>query len=252
MMKTSLAATFACVLSGVTATGAGAAEIKFFCPVAMTSVMAELIPQFQRESSHTVVVDFATVGVITDRIMKGDAADVAIVSKQQSDELHKYRKLAADSRPDVARVGYGVYVRKDAPKVDIQSVDALKRWLLAAQSIAYSDPAGGAPSAIYASRLMERLGIAAQVKPKTKLLPPGDSVPEAVAKGDAAIGFGLTTAATSGVELVGLPAEVQSYTEYAAVLLTTGKEMEAGKALITFLSSPAAKSILKSKGFEPR
>ena len=251
-MKTLLAATLACASLGSTATVAGAAEVKFFCPVAMTTVMAELIPQFEREVSHKIVVDFATVGVITDRIMRGDAADVAIVSKQQSDELDKHGKIAAGSRAGIARVGYGMYMRKGAPRVDIQSVDALKRWLLAAPSIAYSDPAGGAPSAIYASRLMERLGIAVEVKPKTKLLPPGESVPETVAKGDAAIGFGLTTATTPAVELVSLPAEVQSYTEYVAGLLVTSKQTEAGKALITFLSSSAAQSILKSKGFEPR
>jgi len=255
MMKTSLAAALACVLLGLTGTVAGAAEVRFLCPLAMRTVMAELIPQFERASSHKVTVEYATVGVITDRILKGDAADVTIVSKQQSDELQKQGKIVAGSRADVARVGYGVYVRKGAPKVDIQSVDALKRSLLAAKSIVYGDPAGGGPGGIYAARLMERLGIAAQVKPKTKLLPPGDTVLEAVAKGDAEIGFGLTsaTAAISGVELVGpLPAEVQSYTEYAAGLLVTSKQAEAGKALITFLSSSAGQSILKSKGFEPR
>jgi molybdate transport system substrate-binding protein len=255
MIKTSLAAAIAGVLLVSTGTVAGAAEIKFLCPLAMRTVMPDLIPQFEQASSHKVTVEYATVGVITDRILKGDAADVAIVSRQQNDDLQKQGKVVAGGRADIARVGYGVYVRKGAPKADIQSVDAFKRTLLAAQSIAYGDPAAGGPSGIYAARLMERLGIAAEVKPKTKLFPPGDRVLEAVAKGDAEIGLGLTsqTAAISGVELVGpLPAEIQSYTEYAAGILVTSKQAEAGKALISFLTSPAGQAILKSKGFEAR
>lgn len=255
MTRTLFVAAMAGVLLASSGAVAAAAEITFLCPLAMRTVMPDLISQFERASSHKVAVDYATVGVITDRIVKGDTADVAIVSSQQNDELQKQGKIVAGSRADIARVGYGVYVRKGAPKIDIGSVDALKRSLLAAKSIVYGDPAAGGPSGIYTARLMERLGIAAEVKPKTKLLPPGDGVLEAVAKGDAEIGLGLTsqTAAVSGVQLVGpLPAEVQSYTEYAAGILATSKQAEAAKALISFLSSPAGQSSLKSKGFEPR
>jgi molybdate transport system substrate-binding protein len=253
MIRASLAAALGCVLLGLTGTVAGAAEIKFLCPIAMTAVMAEFIPQFERASSHKVTVEYATVGVITDRILKGDAADVAIVSKGQSDELQKQGKFVSGSRVDIARVGYGLFVREGAPKVEIQSVDALKRSVLAAKSITYIDPTTGAPSGIYAARLMERLGIAAEAKPKTKLVKPGVEALEPVAKGDAEIGLGLTIAAIPGVELVGpLPAEIQSYTEFAAGLLVARKEAEAGKALIAFLTSSAGQSILRSKGFEPR
>jgi molybdate transport system substrate-binding protein len=253
MMKASLASALGCVLLGLTGTVAGAAEIKFLCPVAMTAVMSELIPQFERASSHKVTVEYATVGVITDRVLKGDAADVAVVSKQQAADLQKKGKIVAGSGVDIARVGYGVFVREGTRKVDIQSVDAFKRSLLAAKSITYVDPATGAPSGIYAARLMERLGVAAEVKPKTKLVKPGVEALEPVAKGDAEIGLGPTIAAVPGVELVGpLPAEIQSYTEFAGGLLVASKEAEAGKALIALLTSPAGQSILRSKGFEPR
>jgi molybdate transport system substrate-binding protein len=253
MMKASLASALGCVLLGLTGTVAGAAEIKFLCPVAMTAVMSELIPQFERASSHKVTVEYATVGVITDRVLKGDAADVAVVSKQQAADLQKKGKIVAGSGVDIARVGYGVFVREGTRKVDIQSVDAFKRSLLAAKSITYVDPATGAPSGIYAARLMERLGVAAEVKPKTKLVKPGVEALEPVAKGDAEIGLGPTIAAVPGVELVGpLPADIQSYTEFAAGLLVASKEAEAGKALVALLTSPAGQSILRSKGFEPR
>jgi len=253
MMKASLGAALGCVLLSLTGTVAGAAEIKFLCPIAMTAVMSELIPQFEQVSSHKVTVEYATVGVITDRVLKGDAADVAIVSKGQSDELQKQGKIVAGSRADIARVGYGLFVRKGAPKVEIQSVDAFKRSVLAAKSITYIDPATGAPSGIYVARLMERLGVAAEVKQKTKLVKPGVEALEPVAKGDAEIGLGLTIAVIPGVELVGpLPEEIQSYTEFAGGLLVASKEAEAGKALIALLTSPAGQSILRSKGFEPR
>jgi molybdate transport system substrate-binding protein len=254
MIKTWFVAAMACVLLGSTGT-ADAAEVKFLCPIAMRVVMADLIPQFERSSSHKVTIEYASVGVITDRIVKGDAADVAIVSVKQADDLSKQGKIVASSRTEVARVGFGMFVRQGAPKPNIGSVDALKRSLLAAKSIAYADPAGGGPSGIHMAGLIERFGIAAEIKPKTKLLPPGPAVAEAVAKGDAEIGFGVMSdrATSSGVDLVGpLPAEVQGYIDYAGGILTTSKQAEAARALVSFLSSPAGQSALKAKGFEPR
>ena len=152
-----------------------------------------LIPQFERASSHKVLVEYGTVGAITNRIRKGDAADIVIVSRQQIDDLQKEGTIVAGSQVVVARVGYALYVRQGAPKPDIQSVEALRRWLLTAKSIAYGDPAGGGQAAIYASRLMERLGIATAMKPKTTLVLPGDGVLQSVARGDAGIGATRTT-----------------------------------------------------------
>src|SRR5512145_898822 len=203
MIKIVFAAVLASVL--IVSTGGEAADLKFFCPVAMRAVMADLIPQFERMSSHKVTVEYATVGAITARIVKGDAVDVAIVSARQADDLMKQGKIAAGGRADVARVGFAVFVRQGAPKPDVRTVDAFKRSLLAAKSITYGDPAGGGPSGIHMAGLVERLGIAAEVKPKTKLFPPGPRVMEAIAKGDAELGVGVAsdTAASPGVDLVG-------------------------------------------------
>jgi molybdate transport system substrate-binding protein len=250
--RTLFAAAIAC--GSLVSTGtAGAADIKFLCPIAMTAVMEELTPQFERATSHKVTVDYATVGEITDRILKGEGADVAVVSTRQSAELQEKGKIVPGSRVDVARVGYGVFVREGAPKVEIESVDAFKRSMLAAKSISYVDPATGAPSGIHVARVLDRLGIAAEMKAKTKLVKPGPGSLDPIAKGDAEIGFGLTNAAAvPGVTLVGpLPAELQSYTEYAAGLLVSSNQADAAKALITFLTSSAGQSILKLKGFEP-
>jgi molybdate transport system substrate-binding protein len=142
-------------------------------------------------------------------------------------------KLIAGSRVDVAKAGVGVFVGTGSPKPDISSVETFKRPMLAAKSISYSDPAGGGISGIHMASVVERLGIAAEMKPKTKLFQNSQAALQALVKGDAEIGFGLTSdaAATSGVDLVGpLPPEVQSFTLYAAGLIASGKQAEAAKA----------------------
>jgi molybdate transport system substrate-binding protein len=246
-------ATAVFLLLAMLSPAASAADLKWLCPVAMKAAMADLVPQFERTSGHKVTIEYATVGVITDRLRKGEAADVAIVSAQQIGELQKEGKIVASSRADVAKVGFSLLVRKGAKKPDISSVDALKRALMAAKSFSYNDPAAGGPSGAYAANLIDRLGIAAAMKPKVKLLPAGGAVAGAVAKGEVEMGITVSSdaVAISGVEVAGqLPAELQSYTVYAAGIVTGSKQAVAGKSLIAFLSSPAGTSILKAKGFE--
>jgi molybdate transport system substrate-binding protein len=234
---------------------AGAADIKFLSPVAMRGVMPDVVTQFERASGHKVTVEYATVGVITDRLLKGEAADVTIVSVPQMEELQKQGKIVTGSRADVARVGVGAFVRAGAAKPDISSVDAFKRTLLAAKSIGYGDPAAGGVSGVHMAALVERLGIAAEMKPKTQLFPNSQAVLDAVAKGNVEIGIGLTSDTTlvSGIDLAGaLPAEIQNFTLYVAGIPAVSKQADAAKALINFLSSPAAQTGLKAKGFESR
>jgi len=247
------------VIAGMSVAGSGgvasAAEIKCLCPVGMKAVIDDLVPQFERSSGHKVTIEYATAGVIVDRIRKGDSADVTIVTARQNEDLQKQGKIIADSRADVARVGVGVFVRAGSQKPDIRSVEDFKRSLLAANSISYSDPARGGISGIHMASVVERLGIAADMKPKTKVFLNSQVALEALAKGDAEIGFGLTsdTTATSGVDLVGpLPADVQSFTLYAAGIIAGSKQTEAGRALISYFSTPAGQAVLKAKGFEPR
>src|SRR5437016_3895103 len=125
--------------------------------------------------------------------------------------------------------------------------------MLAAKSIAYPDPAGGGASGIYVASLLDRLGIAAQMKPKTKLFPPSPPLYQSVANGEVEIGFNQISEilAQPSVEFLGpLPAAIQNYTQFSAGISAASKEMNAGQALIAFLSSSAAAAHLKSKGFE--
>jgi molybdate transport system substrate-binding protein len=262
MFKHSVAATFAAVASvafsslllvAATPSPAHAAEIKLLGPVSFRALLPDLLQQFEKSSGHKVTVGYATLGAITERLVKGEAADVAIVSPAQNDELQKQGKLLAGSRVEIARVGYTAFVKKGAPKPDLGSVDALKRTLLAAKSIALGDPAGGGGSGVYLAGLMQRLGLAADIKAKTRLFPSGTEVAEAVAKGETEIGIGVASDAkiVPGLDSFPLPTEAQSYSSYVAGISSGSKQADAGKALIAFLTSPAVKQALTANGFEP-
>jgi molybdate transport system substrate-binding protein len=263
MFKHSVAATFTAVASGAffslllvaaTPSPARAAEIKLLSPVAFRVLLPELLPQFEKSSGHKVTVDFAVLGVITDRLLKGEAADVAIVSPAQNEELQKQGKLLAGNRVEISRVGFTAFVKKGATKPDLGSVDALKRTLLAAKSIALGDPARGGGAGVYAAGLMQRLGLSEDIKAKTQLQPSGTEIAQAVAKGETEIGIGVASdvAIVPGLEAIPLPAEVQSYSLYVAGIGSGSTQPDAAKALIAFLTSPGVKPAWTAGGFEPR
>jgi len=125
--------------------------------------------------------------------------------------------------------------------------------MLAARSITYPDPAGGGASGIYMASLLERLGIAGEMKPKTKLSPSGNVLYASVASGDVEIGFNQISEvlAQPSVEYAGpLPSAIQNYTQFAPGIVSSSSQIDAARALVTFLSSPAAQTVLKAKGFE--
>ena len=244
---------FGLVLFGITAgSTASAAEIKLLCAVALHPAIDALIPDFEKSSGHKVTVAYGNAGAIADRFQKGEAADLVINAAPLMDQLRAQGKVVAGDRIIIAKVGVGAFVRKGAAKPDISSVDAFKRSMLAARSIAYPDPAGGGASGIYVASLLERLGIAAEMKPKTKLSTL-ETLYASVASGEVEIGFNQVSEilAQPSVELAGpLPSEIQNYTPFAPGIVTGGSQPNAASALVTFLSSPTAQTVLKAKGFE--
>ena len=241
-------------LFGITAENtAGAAEIKLLCAVALQPAMVTLIPNFEKSSGHKITIAFATAGAVADRAQKGEVADIVISSVPLIEQLQAQGKVMAGSRIDIAKVGVGVFVRKGAAKPDISSADAFKRSMLNAKSIAYPDPAGGGASGIYVASLLERLNIAVEMKSKTKLFPPTGVLYASVASRDVEIGFNQIREilAQPTVELVGpLPSAIQNYTQFTPGIVTGGSQTDAGRALVTFLSSPAAQTVPKARGFE--
>src|SRR6516162_5904182 len=234
---------------------AAGAEIKVLTAGAFKQVLLALVPDFERATGHKVTVQNDTVSSTALRIEGGEAFDLAVLTPKAVDDLAKEGKFVAGSRANLARVAVGVVVKDGTPKPDIGSVAAFKQALLAAKSVAYIDPAAGGSSGIYVAGLLDKLGIAGEVKPKAKLIP-GGAVAEHVAKGEAELGIHqiseILPVTVKGVTLVGpLPAEIQNYTVYAAGVGAHAKEADAAKALLKSLTSPAAAEVLKSKGMEP-
>ena len=247
-------AIFSLLLVAAAPSFARAAEITLLSPVSFRAMLPDLLLQFEKSSGHKVTSGYAPLGVIAERVTKGEAIDVPIVSPTQNEDLEKQGKLLAGSRVEIARVGFTVFVKKGAPKPNLNSVDALRRTLLAAKSVALGDPARGGGAGVYAVGLMQRLEVSEDIKAKTKLLPSGTEIAEAVAKGETEIGIGVASdlALVAGLESIALPAEVQSYSLYVAGINAGSTQPDAAKALIAFLTSPAFKQALTSNGFEPR
>jgi len=233
--------------------GAAAAEIKVLTAGAFKQVLLALVPDFEKTTGHKVTVENDTVGALSKRIEGGEAFDLAVLTPAAVNDLSAKGKFVAGSGQGLARVGVGVVVKEGAPKPDIGSVEAFKQALRAAKSVAYIDPAAGGSSGIYVAGLLDKLGLAAEVKPKAKLIH-GGAVAEHIARGEAELGIHQISEIlpVKGITLVGpLPAEIQNYTVYAAGLGANGKETEAARALLKTLSGSAAAAVLKAKGMEP-
>ena len=236
-----------------TGSTARAAEIKILSASALHPAIDALIPDFEKSSGHKVTVAYGTAGAVADRVQKGEAADIVISSVPMIDRLQAQGKVVAGDRVIIAKVGVGAFVRKGAAKPDISSADAFKRSMLAARSIIYPDPAGGGASGIYMASLLERLGIGGEMKPKTTLSPSAKVLYASVASGDVEIGFNQISEvlAQPTVEFAGpLPSAIQNYTQFAPGIVTGSNQTDAARALVTFLTSPAAQTVLKAKGFE--
>jgi len=238
-------------LAVFTAGAANAAEIRVLSSNALKTVVEELGPQFEKATENKLNVTFGAAANLKTSIEKGEAFDLAILTSSALDDLVKQGKLVAATRADIARSSVGLAVKKGAAKPDISTTEAFKRALLDAKSIAYVEQGA---SGIYLKGLFERLGIAEQLKPKIKLLPASNPAANAVANGEAEIGMTQISEILpyAGAELVGpLPADIQLYTVFPAAVGASAKEPEAAKALIKFLTAPAAFPVLKAKGLSP-
>jgi molybdate transport system substrate-binding protein len=235
-------------------TAAHAADIKVLSAVVMKSALDDLVREFERTTGHKVAVAYAPAGGIRDRIQGGEAFELTILPRPVIEQLVAQGKIAPGGATVLARSAVSVCVRAGAPKPDISTVEAVKRSLLATPSVAYSDPAKGGASGIHFARVLERLGIAEEMKPKAKLTGPDSA--EYVARGEADICVtqAMEIIRTAGVELVGnLPPELQNTTDFvfAAGLGANAKDPEAAQAFVKYLRSPDAMRLIKSKGMEP-
>jgi molybdate transport system substrate-binding protein len=230
---------------------ASAAEVKILASNALKTVLEELVPQFEKTTEHKLAITYGSTGTLSAAIEKGTPFDLTILGAGALDDFDKKGKLVAATRTAVARSGIGVSYRKGAPKPDIGTAEALKRALLSAKSISFNTQG---LSGSHMLSVIEKMGIAAEVKPKITVPPVSASID--VAKGGAELGMTQVSEilphAAEGAELAGpLPAELQLYTVFAIAVGSDAEQPDAAKALIRFLTAPAVVPVLKAKGLEP-
>ncbi len=231
-------------------------EIKVLSTTAMKMVFEELAPRFERETGHRLAVELGPSLRLETRLNAGEAADVAIVTHGGAEALVGSGKIVAASLVDVARSAIGLCVAKGAPRPDISSADAFRHTMLAAKSFALSKPVGGGASGAHMAKVLERLGIAQAMAAKSHYGAGGAAglAGLVVLRGEAEIGIQQMSElmAVPGIDVVGpLPAELQSVTMFTAAIPTSASHADAGRALMQFLTTPAAKSVIAAKGLEP-
>jgi molybdate transport system substrate-binding protein len=224
-------------------------DIKVLSSIATKEAYLELVPQYEKASGHTVSTTWSGTTAMMNQLAAGEQYDLVMISATELEELIRLGKIAAGSRVDIAKSGIGIAVRKGAPRPDVSSPDALKKALLAAKTVGYTS----GPSGVYMGQLVERMGIAAQVKAKFKSVPSGGTIGTIVASGDCEIGFQQVSELVHipGVDFIGpLPAEVQRVTVFSSGIQVGAAQPDAAKALVAFLTTPAAKGVVKKHGLE--
>ncbi len=230
-------------------------EINVMTSGGFAAAYDELRPEFQRSSGHTVKTAYgSSMGGASDsipsRLGRGEPVDVVILARPALDALVAQGKVVPGSQVDLVYSSIGFAVRAGAPKPDISTVEALKRALIAAPSIAYSASASGV---YYETELLKKLGLEEQVKPKSKRIL-SERVGTVVARGDAVLGLQQVSELLpiEGIDFIGvLPPEVQRVTVFSAGISTTSRQPEAAKQLIRYFTSPAAVPAITKSGLEP-
>jgi molybdate transport system substrate-binding protein len=216
----------------------------------MTASMNALAAPFEKASGHKLSIHFDSTPNIIARVNSGTPFDVVVVPVDVFKDAAAKARFAPGPTVDIARVGYGVIVRTGAPKPDISTPDAFKNALLAAPSIAFL-PASAAGA--YVTKVFERLGIAEEMKAKTKVQAAPAQIAPAVAKGEAELGVFLTNVLVApGGELVGpFPGELQQELVFTSAVAADTREADAAKALIDYLKTQEATAIIKAAGMTP-
>lgn len=230
---------------------AGAADINVVAAGAIEEPFEALAADFDRTSGHKVHAIFGPVGGMQAKLKGGEKADVIVLSAAAMDALEKDGSLLDGSRTELGRAVVGIGVRAGAQQPDISTPDALKKTLLAARTIAYTNPAAGGTAGIYLNGLLDRMGITEEVKKKALLETSGSAVAAAVANGAAEIGISFTSELMPNkeVKVVGpMPQSIGLVVAYVAGVAKASQQSDAARALITYMTSPAARDHFKQAG----
>ena len=239
------------LVAAVLAAGTGnAAEVKVISSIGVRGVLEEAQPLFERATPHKLAIVFGTTAPLKRQIEAGETFDVVILTPAMLDDLAKQGRVAGGSVATVAKTGLGLATRKGGPKPGVATPDQLKRALLDTKSLAYSKEG---LSGLAAVRVIERLGLAEELKPKTLIETRSGGPITALMEGKVDMSFALMSEIipSAEVDLIGpIPGELQSYAVFAAGTSSAAKDPQAVKAFIDFLRGPAVAPILKAKGME--
>jgi len=230
-----------------------AAELKFLHTTAIKPAVDELLAPFQAKTGDKIITSYGPAGAIVQRARAGEEFDLIIATSSQIADLEKENVIGAGTKRDLAKVGIGMYVKKGASKPDVSSIERFKQTLLNAKSVAYIDPSSGGASGIYISSLLQRLGLAEELRARTISPKVVADVFNSVASGDAEIGMGQLSEIVIDprIELVGmLPPEIQNTTLFAIGVSSKSKETDAAKSLVALMADSGSDQAFKKFGFE--
>jgi molybdate transport system substrate-binding protein len=231
-----------------------AADIHVLSAAAMQTVLARVAPDFERSSGHRLLIGYATMGAVNERVLKGETPDVVIGSAASMARLIADGKIDAQSARSIAKVGVGIVVPEGDRKPEVRSVEDFKRALLEAKTIVYADPAGGGAAGIHVAKVLEKLGLAAQLKAKTRYGAGGDVTEVTLAQGAGALGMTQISEIVDkpgAVFVAALPAELQNYTGVTAGVPASAPQSQAVATFLEFLKSPTVAAALKARGMNP-
>jgi molybdate transport system substrate-binding protein len=225
--------------------------LKILCASGMREVVSELQPQIEKITGHRITVNFGEAGDLRKPIQGGELVDVVVLPRVVLEQVLSDGKISDGTIINLAQSSMGIGVRANEPKPDIGSADGFKRALLAAKSVAVTDPASGGVAGVYIADVFQRLGIAEQLKPKL-ILTRGQRNAQFVAKGEADIAIQLSNEIriVPGIEFILLPVEFERTFVFSAALASDTKEVVASRAVLQFLSGPEAITVIQAKGMD--
>ena len=230
-------------------------EIKVVSSTAMKTSFDELTPGFERETGHRLSISFGPSAQITRLVSEGESNDITISTDKGIDDLIAQGRIVTGTRADLARSAMALAVQKGAKRPDISSAEKFKETMLAAQSLAMSNPVGGGQSGANLIRIFDQLGITEAMKPKCTYGPGGPAglIGNYLVRKEVEVGIQQLPElmAVPGIDIIGpLPPDIQSMTVFSAGLSAAAKNADGAKALIKFLGTPVAKAVFKSKGLD--
>jgi molybdate transport system substrate-binding protein len=228
-------------------------ELKVFSTIAVQGALEALVPPFEKDNECRLAISWNTAPALVKRLQGGETADVLILNRAGMDAMTRDKRVRTGSEATLASSATALAVKAGAPRPDISTPEALKRTLLSARAISYSDPAAGGASGIYFAKLIERLGIAQEINAKTKYPPPAGLCGDLLANGevDLAVQQKPELLQVPGIEILGLlPGDLHMVTVFVACVEASSAEPTTGQALIDFLRSPASVAVFRAKGLD--